>query len=1140
MRYAIFLLPFLLLLTPVRGQRDAKIPDPDPELERKSFKVADGFEVNLWAADPLLAKPIQMNFDAAGRLWVASSETYPQIKPGQKANDKILILEDTKGVGKADKTTVFADGLLIPTGVEPGDGGAYVANSTDLIHLKDTDGDGKADQRRIVLSGFGTEDTHHILHTFRWGFDGNLYMNQSIYIHSHIETPHGVRRLNAGGVWQFRPETLQLEVFARGLVNSWGHHFDRFGQSFLTDGAGGEGVNYCFPGATYLTAADAPRILQGLNPGSPKYCGLEIVSGRHLPDDWQGNLITCDFRAHRVVRFVLAPSGSGYTARLMPDVIRATHPAFRPIDVKMGPDGAIYIADWYNPIIQHGEVDFRDPRRDVTHGRIWRLTAKGRKTLPNPDLLKASPEELVKQLNSPEDWTRHFARRTLKERWPKETIPALEAWLRTLEPSPSGRESDRLEALWTYQTMDVVEASLLRSLLEAKDARVRAAAVRVLSGWKDRIPEVLGLLERRVSDEHPQVRLEAVRALSLVKSPRSAELALRALDRPIDGNLDFALWQTLRDLESVWLPALQAGRFDFGGNVQRLAFALQAVGSDKVVRPLVELIRAGNLSPENEEGILSLLGTVGGPAELAVVLDRAGEAKGSSLQARLLSALEESARQRGSLAQGDRQSLMKLLDSPEESVATVAARLAGLYRLESSRDRLTSLLKDEKKPLAVRRAAIEGLAGLGGPASKNILAEQSEQGSAEVRQSALIALSAVDLEAAGERTAGVLQASKDGTGAGDVVAAFLQRKGGATLLARKLQGARIPADAAKVGVRAVRTSGRPSPELVEALTQAGGLKSSGKSMSSEERNRLLDDVARVGDAARGEQVFRRADQLCLKCHAVGGAGGQVGPDLSSIGGSAQVDYLLDSLIQPSKAIKENYHATLVTTVKGQQFTGIKVRQTPNVLVLRNDQDQEMSIPIRDIEEQEASKVSLMPEGLIDTLTRAELVDLVRFLSEMGKNERWSVGRQRVARRWQVLQSSPSVLHLLGRQGVTALLGDRPGLVWEPAYASVNGELPLTDLPRFGLGKNGLRMSVVRAQLDSASPARVPLKLNQTKGLTVWLDGEPMPVGDTITLELTPGPHTLTVAVDPREAKNGLRLEIEDSPASAGVRFIGGK
>ena len=262
----------------------------------------------------------------------------------------------------------------------PGDGGAYVVDSTDLLHLSDTNGDGKADKREVVLSGFGTEDTHHMVHALRWGPDGLLYFNQSVYIHSHIETPHGVRTLNGSGTWQFRPATRDLNVFCRGLWNPWGIAWDRCGATFETDGAGGEGINYTFPGAAFATAVGVTRVLQGLNPGTPKDCGLEILSGRHMPDDWQGNLITNDFRGHRVCRYVVTPEGSGYTSKEMPELIKTNHPAFRPIDVKMGPDGALYIADWYNPIIQHGEVDFRDPRRDVTHGRIWRVTAKGRKT----------------------------------------------------------------------------------------------------------------------------------------------------------------------------------------------------------------------------------------------------------------------------------------------------------------------------------------------------------------------------------------------------------------------------------------------------------------------------------------------------------------------------------------------------------------------------------------------------------------------------------------------------------------------------------------------------------------------------------------------------------------------------------------
>src|SRR5688572_19213559 len=358
-----------------------------------------------------------MNFDSQGRLWIASSSVYPQISPGQEADDKILLLQDTNDDGKADKTTVFAEGLLIPTAVEPGDGGVYVGQSTELLHFKDTDGDGVADKRRVVLSGFGTEDTHHTLHTLRWGFDGQLYMNQSIYIHSHIETPHGVVRLNSGGILNLRPQTMEVDIFMKGLVNGWGHHYDLFGQSFATDGAGGappNGIFYVLPGGMYTTYAGARRILGSISPGSyPKFCGLEVVHSEHFPPEWQGHMITCDFRANRVVRFGIEDKNSTYVTKEMPDLLRTTNVTFRPIDVKIGPDGALYIADWSNPIINHGEVDFRDARRDRVHGRIWRVTAKGRPLIKKPDFLKAENTELLTQLLSTNGFNRHQARRVL-------------------------------------------------------------------------------------------------------------------------------------------------------------------------------------------------------------------------------------------------------------------------------------------------------------------------------------------------------------------------------------------------------------------------------------------------------------------------------------------------------------------------------------------------------------------------------------------------------------------------------------------------------------------------------------------------------------------------------------------------------
>jgi putative heme-binding domain-containing protein len=1140
----------LLLSVPsLYAQADAKVPDPDPEIERKSLQVADGFEVNLFAADPLLAKPIQMNFDPKGRLWVATSETYPQVKPGQKPNDKIIVLEDTKGVGKADKVTVFADGLLIPTGVEPGDGGAYVADSTELLHLADTKGTGKADRRRVVLSGFGTEDTHHILHTFRWGPDGMLYFNQSVYIHSHIETPYGVRRLNGGGIWQLRPETMRLEVVGRGWWNAWGHLFDRWGQEFVTDGAGGEGINYLVPGAYYSDAPPgAPRRLHGLNPGSPKYCGLEILSGRHLPDDWQGNLITNDFRGHRVCRFVVSEDGAGYAAREKAELIKTSHPAFRPVDVKMGPDGAIYIADWYNPIIQHGEVDFRDPRRDVTHGRIWRVTCKGRPLVKRPQLDKAKIDDLLEALKAPEDWTRQQARRVLKERGGKEVLPALAPWVAGLDAREAAHEHHLLEALWTYQSLDKVEPKLLDKLLHAKDGRARAAALRVVAQWHDRLDHPLELLAAGVRDDHPRVRLEAVRALGQVASAPAVEIAMQALDKPVDQFLDHALWLTARELEPLWLPLAQKGQMDFGGDVRRLIFALQASGSRDAARPLVNLIRAGKVPPEREEGVLSVIAGLGNPADLGLVLDRALDEKTpAARRATLLDLLVRTTHERGVRPAGDLSRVVKLLAEENDAVRAAAAHAAGAWQIASARPTLIALGKSADVSDAVRQAACEGLARLGDRESLDAIRDMTSRDyPLPTRRQALIALCGIDPAAAAQAAAGVLAAIPEkGADPTEIFTAFLERKNGAAELAKALAGKKLPADVAKVGVRTVRTSAREAPTLIEALTRAGNLTTTARPLNPTEMKQLIEDVAKLGDPARGEKVFRRADMICLKCHAIAGAGGQVGPDLVSIGASAPVDYLIDSILLPSKAIKENYNTLVVETKKGLMVNGIKVREGGGLLVLRNAEDREVPIPIAQIETRSNSPKSLMPEGLADTLTRGELIDLVRFLSELGKVGPYSVSKARLVRRWQALEPTREAYTLLIRTSHASAAGSDPALLWSPTYGTVAGDLPVDAMPLFKMGtgaeKQVVLASFVRCQLDVSTGGRTKLLLNSAKGVKAWLDGEPIEVKEEMGLQPGVGLHTLTFALDRAVRTEPLRVELDDVPGSpARVRLVGGK
>jgi len=1144
--------------SPLYAQRNATIPDPDPEIEKRSFIVDPRFEVNLYAADPLLAKPIHMNFDAAGRLWIASSEVYPQIKPGQKANDKIIVLEDTKGVGVADKTTVFADGLLIPTGLLPGDGGVYVANSTELIHLSDTKGTGKADKRRVVLSGFGTEDTHHMLHTLRWGPDGRMYMMQSIYIHSHIETPHGPRRLNAGGIWRFKPETMELDVFARGWVNPWGLAFDRYGQAFVTDGAGGEGINYVIPGGYYVTAADAKRVFPGLNPGSPKFCGLEIVSGRHLPDDWQGNLITNDFRGHRVCRFIVKDDGAGFASTEQPELIKSTHPAFRPIDVKMGPDGAIYIADWYNPIIQHGEVDFRDPRRDVTHGRIWRVTAKGRPLVKKPKIEGASKAELLEALKAPEQWTRDMARRQMVEMLDQAKKPeereallntvnkAVSTVLRDFKETFTGFDDRSLvEMIMLTQSLDDPNLSLLKASLLAKDQGLRALATRsYYSGpaWANSAEPVSEIAKQTAAafdatrhDLNPRVRLERVRGAAKSNDPAEIIKATQVLKHPMDRFLDYALWLTVRDLEPVWLPAFRKGKLEFN-HPRHQIFAVQASGSPQLVEPLLNYLQTNRVGTDEADVLWGIVAQLGGPKELQILWEQSLDTKLSDEQRlKRLQALEVAARERKVKPAGDLSQITEMVRYNDPTAASAALHLTGLWKIKNSVIADTAF--DSKGPMQVRLAAVQALGDISDDLNLLLLFQRESNRTLHaeairqllrVQSSQLTGVEKILIDFMQKANESELQV---------ILPSILFKKNGPQALAKALENATLPPDVAKTAIRIARSTGQVHQPLIDALAKAGKLNTAKWEATPVVMKDLLEGVAKEGNAPRGELIYRRKELNCLKCHGIGGSGGQIGPDMTSIGASAQPDYLIESLLLPSKAIKENFNTTVVSTVDGKVLTGIKQRENKDELILRDAEGNDVKIPIKDIEGRADGK-SLMPEGLVDGLTRGELVDLVRFLTELGKVGNYSVGTTRIARTWETLVPNAAANEAIMRNRLAGAVMMPKGLVWSSEYATVGGLLPLDAIPDVYVRKKGewsgidTQIGFARTKLEVGTAGEVLLSLNDTKGVQMWLDQQPLEVTKEMTLKLTPGSHVLTMAVNKKERGDGLRVELKDVAGSA--------
>ena len=1144
----------LLCAAPARAQDALKdVPEPDPQRELEMLRVPEGYEINLFAADPLIAKPIQMNWDERGRLWVASSTAYPQLAPGQRPNDQIIVLEDTDRDGRADRSTVFADGLLTPTGLIPGDGGVYVANATEILHLKDTDGDGKADERRVVLRGFGQDDTHHLIHTFRWGPEARLYLNQAIYIYSHVETPWGVRRLEGGGLWQLWPQTLELDVFARGLFNPWGHEFDRWGQSFVTDGAGFKGINYAFPGAQFEAAKGAERTLAALGEGLPKYAGLEVLSGRHLPDSLHGQLLTNDYRANRVVRFRLSDDDSGFAAEEAGTFVRTQNVAFRPVDVRMGPDGALYLADWYNPIIQHGEVDFRDPRRDREHGRIWRITAKDRSLVEPPNLAGADVRQLLDALKLPEAWTRRQAKRLLKERGAEAVVPALTPWVQALDSADADYEHHLLEALWTSQAVDDVNEPLLKRVLATQDPRARAAAVRVLYYWNDRVADVDSLLAQAARDEHPRVRREAVTALQRRPGAAAARAALAVLDQPMDRFLDFALWHTVRTLEPHWLPRLEAAPDYFGGG-QKLVFALKSSSAPYAARRLARMYEAGEVPDVYRQDVLGALADHGSADDLRVVFERAlqdeadpASRAGQAVQAQL-AALASAAEQHGLQPTGDVSQVERFLTSEDDQVAALAARLVGHWKLQGLRGELVRMAEAHEG--ARREAAVQGLALMDDEAgTAALVAMTSPDHPLPLQMLAAATLTSVDLERAARTSVEVLNQAPPDADPSELFQALFAQEEGPQFLAAALEDRAIPPEMAQAGLRAVQAKGdrwlkanEGAADVQAALERIGGPLPPPRmpqNLSAYEMDRLILDVKAAGDAARGEAVYRRPALLCQSCHAIGGAGGKAGPDLSGFGATAPMDYTIEALLQPDQAVKDGYSLVTVTKTDGSMASGLLVRQNDQEVVLRDLADQEITIPAGQIRERAISPGSLMPAGLTAQLKREAFMDLVQFLASLGESEAYSV-QPGLVRRWRALADTDAAQAALRQGRTSAPVGEnQDGLSWQPSYSTVAGALPLADLPEIA-SEEGSRYSVAWFELDVQTAGTVRLGLNAPEGLSLWAGQEEVaPVQEEIHLELSEGVHRITVVVDRDAREAPLQVRVLDG-SSAQARPVVGK
>jgi putative heme-binding domain-containing protein len=535
-------------------------------------QVPDGLEIKLFADEtmfPELAKPVQLNFDNRGRLWVACMPTYPQWRPGDsRPNDRLLILEDTDGDGKADRSKVFYDRLHCPTGFEFFNGGVLVVDQPRLIWLKDTDGDDRADQVVEYLDGWGTDDTHHTIGAFEYSHGGLLHMLEGVAMSTTLETPWGPKRWSgAAGSYVFDPKTFEISRFTTpGYGNPWCMMFEPWGQGIV-----GDGTNAQQHWATALSGNQiGPR--RGLNPifdnqGMRPALGNELIWSRHFPDSMQGQLTyACVINMNGMPRFEIRDDEAGFAGkRIMradgtpDDLIRSSDKNFRPADPQIGPDGALWFGDWSNALIGHMQYSQRDPNRDHVRGRIYRLIAKDRPLVKPVVQFGKSEQELLEQLREFEPRTRARVRRELSDRDPASVSKAVAAWWPMISKTDPQRDLLLCEAMWVLQTHHRIDNALMEQIGASADPRARSAAVHVWSDLSRVAPDAFQRIVRAGSDPHPRVRAEAVRALSYFQTEASVDALLKIVENPMDPWLSYIAEHAIAATQSTWEPMYKSG-----------------------------------------------------------------------------------------------------------------------------------------------------------------------------------------------------------------------------------------------------------------------------------------------------------------------------------------------------------------------------------------------------------------------------------------------------------------------------------------------------------------------------------------------------------------------------------------------------
>jgi putative heme-binding domain-containing protein len=999
---------FLLIVAPIARAQQPPAPKlvaetgpRTPQEERSGFHLPEGFVIELVASEPEINKPMNLAFDDRGRLWVTSTVEYPYPVTGdRKPRDRVVVLGDFADDGKARSVRTFAEGLNIPIGILPigkGDS-ALVHDIPNIRRFVDTDGDGKADKVEMAYEKYGFKDTHGMTNAFSWGFDGWIYACHGFSNQSTVEgSDKKPIAMQSGNVYRMKPDGSHAEYYSHGQVNPFGLAFDPLGNLYSCD-CHSRPIYQLLRGAYYPSFGKPDDglgfgpVMIGHDHGSTGIGGIAYYAADHFPEPYRDTIFIGNVVTSRINHDRIEWHGSSPRAIAQPDFVVSDDPWFRPVDIELGPDGALYVADFYNRIIGHYEVPLDHPGRDRERGRIWRISYRGKDgngpppRAPRADWSKATIAELIDDLGHPNLVVRTAATNQLVERG----ALAIEPALAIVEGVPSGPR--KVHALWVLHRLEALSDGTLHDAAIDRDEAVRVHAMRILADRSTNSVNIRGVrrsLDLAIQgrrDPSPQVRRAAAEALGRHPSPTNihALMVETFKAQPEDSHLNHAVRMALRDqlltpeawayvaahpwadLEESYLadvapgvPSAESARFLLGYLAKhpeplatrvRYARHVARFGGPEAETGLVAFARLSKLSPIEQVGLLKAIqqgtqerGGAIGPDARGLAAEVARTLLDSSLGNEVQAGIELA----GSMKlEGVKDTLVAVVDARGAPVVRRNAALASMVAIDpaGSVATLGRLIKDAAEPVEVREQAASLLVATGKPESRSILVEALSTAPARL-QTAIATGLAMNRPGA--------EALLGAVAAGKASARPLQERG----VSVRLEASGVPD--LKARLESLLKDLPPADRRIQALIE----------------RRRGSFLASGGDPSKGVAVF---EKNCAACHQLEGKGARIGPQLDGVGVRG-VDRLLEDTLDPNRNVDQAFRVTTLGLTDGRVASGLLLRQDGEVLVLADAQGKEVRVPASTVEDRKLSQLSPMPANMAEQIEEADFGHLLAYL-----------------------------------------------------------------------------------------------------------------------------------------------------------------